>query len=155
MKNMEVLLREHVEGLGRCGEVVRVAPGYARNYLLPKRYAVPATEDNKRQVARRATRLAIEDAARTAELEQVVATLSQLSVDIRQKADENGHLYGSVSAALVAELCTAAGFPVGEKAVHLEAPIKAVGEHRVQVHVHGEHYAEVRVVVVAAEDGDS
>lgn len=155
MKNMEVLLREHVDGLGRCGEVVRVAPGYARNYLLPKRYAVPATEDNKRQVARRATRLVAEDAARSAEIGQVVASLSQLSLEVRQKADEHGHLYGSVSAALVAELCTAAGFTVAEKDVRLEAPIKTVGEHQVQIHVHGEHHAEVRVLVAPEEGGGS
>lgn len=152
MKNMEVLLREHVKDLGRCGDVVRVAPGYARNYLLPRRLAVPATEDNRRQIARRAVRMAAEDAARAEEVAVAVAALSRLTVRTVEKADEHGHLYGSVSAAKVAELCRAAGASIDEKRVRLEAPIKTVGEHTVHVHVHGEDHAEI-TVVVAAERG--
>ena len=146
---VEVLLREHVRDLGRCGDVVRVAPGYARNYLLPRRLAVQATEDNKRNMARRAARLAAEEAARAEEVEARVAFLSKLRVETAQKADEQGHLYGSVNAALVAELCGAAGTSIEEKDVRLDAPIKTVGEHEVRLHVHGETYATITVVVAA------
>lgn len=148
-KNTEVLLREHVENLGRCGDVVLVSPGYARNYLLPQRLAVPATEDNKRVMARRAEKLALEEAAKAAEVAARVEKLSSLRVETTQKADEQGHLYGSVSAALVAELCTQAGTPTDEKSVRLESPIKAVGEHKVALHVHGDSHAEITVVVNA------
>lgn len=149
MKVMEVLLREHVRHLGRCGDVVRVAPGYARNYLLPRGLAAAATEDNKRQIARRAARLALEEAERAEEVAAAVAALSELIVTAHERADENGHLYGSVPATAIAEMCTAAGTELDVKRVHLDAPIKTVGEHKVPVHVHGESYAEITVIVQA------
>ncbi len=149
MRNVEVLLREHVKDLGVCGDVVRVAPGYARNYLLPQRLAVPATEDNRHQMRRRAARMALELEAHVEQISSAVEALSSLSVKTVQRADEQGHLYGSVTAALVAELCTAAGMPVDEKDVRLETHIKTVGEHAVQVHVHGEHHATITVTVEA------
>ena len=149
MKVMEVLLREHVRHLGRCGDVVRVAPGYARNYLLPRGLAAAATEDNKRQIARRAARLALEEAEQAEEVAAAVAALSELIVTAHERADENGHLYGSVAATAIAEMCTAAGTELDVKRVHLDAPIKTVGEHKVSVHVHGESYAEITVMVQA------
>ena len=152
MRAMEVLLREHVRNLGRCGDVVRVAPGYARNFLLPRRLAIPATEDNKRQIARRAARLAAEEAEREEEIAAAVAALSELTLTITEKADAQGHLYGSVNASAVAELCKASGRDIDDKRIHLDAPIKAVGEHKVSVHVHGESYAEITVVVEAEEE---
>jgi large subunit ribosomal protein L9 len=146
----EVLLREHVENLGRCGDVVSVAPGYARNYLLPRRLAIPATADNQRQIVRRATRMAAEEVARLGEITAAVEALSLLTVKTTQRADSGGHLYGSVNAAGVAELVVAAGTKVDEKAVRLaEGPLKTVGEHKVRVHIHGEHFAEITVVVEA------
>lgn len=149
MKDMEVLLREHVRNLGRCGDVVRVAPGYARNFLLPRGLAAAATEDNKRQIVRRAARLALEEAEKAEEVAAAVAILSELTVTANERADENGHLYGSVAATAIAEMCTAAGTEIDVKRVHLEAPIKNVGVHKVSVHVHGESYAEITVVVQA------
>ena len=149
MKTVEVLLREHVDDLGRCGDVVKVAPGYARNYLLPYRKAVPATADNKRQIARRAARLAAEDAARAETVAAAIEALSKLELKTTEKADENGSLYGSVTAQNVAELATKAGQALDEKSVRLEAPIKTVGTHAVTVHVHGDQTAEISVVVEA------
>ena len=152
-KQIEVLLREHVENLGRCGDVVSVAPGYARNLLMPRRLAIPATEENRKQLARRAARLALEEAARLGEIKEVVETLSQLTVTTAQKADEAGHLYGSVNAAAVAALCAAASASVEEKDVRLDSgPLNAVGEHKVRVHVHGDHFAEITVIVEAEEE---
>ncbi len=147
-RQMEVLLREHVENLGRCGDVVSVAPGYARNYLMPRKLAVAATEENKKQIVRRAARMAAEEAARAEEIQAAVERLSGLVVTTICKADEGGHLYGSVNAAAVAELCTAAGTSIEEKDVRLDdGPLKTVGEHRVRVHVHADHFAAITVIV--------
>ena len=92
MKNIEVLLRDYVENLGRCGDVVQVAAGYARNYLLPSKLAVPATEDNKKLMERRRVRLDAEEAAHLAEIEARVAALSSISVRTVENVDENGDI---------------------------------------------------------------
>ena len=151
MKDVEILLRERVGTLGRCGDVVRVKSGYARNYLYPLRLAVPATEENKRQLARRAQRMAAEEAAMMADIEKKVAALSALSLETSEKADENGHLYGSVSAARAAEILTAAGYPCQERDVRLERPIKTAGSHEVPIHVHAETIASFTLVVKPTE----
>lgn len=150
MKSVEVLLRDHVKDLGRCGDVVKVAAGYARNYLIPNRIAVSATEENKRMMTRRRARLDAEDAARAEEIEARIAALSALTLTTSERADDGGNLYGSVSASTIQELATAKGFTISEKDVRLDAPIKLVGEHKVAVHVHGDHNAEITVVVEAA-----
>ena len=149
MKNVEVLLRENVADLGRCGDVVTVRPGYARNYLLPMKLAVPATDDNKRLMVRRRAQLDAEEAARNQELDARVTALAALQLATVQKADENGHLYGSVNAAVVAQLLHDAGFALDEHDVRLEGPIKTVGTHSVRVHLHAERYADVSVEVRA------
>ena len=150
MKSVEVLLRDHVKDLGRCGDVVKVAPGYARNYLIPNRIAVSATEENKRMMQRRRVHLDAEEAARTEEIEARIAALSALTLTTSERADEGGNLYGSVSANTIHELATAKGFTINEKDVRLAAPIKLVGEHKVAIHVHGDQNAEITVVVEAA-----
>lgn len=151
MANVEVLLRERVGDLGRCGDVVKVAPGYARNFLFPRRLAVPATEENKRQLARRAKRMAAEEAAMQADIQKRVAALERLTLTAIEKADETGHLYGSVSAARAAEILSAAGYPCAERDVRLEKPIKTVGSHPVPIHVHAETFATFTLVVEAAQ----
>lgn len=147
MKSVEVLLRENVPSLGKCGDVVKVAAGYARNYLMPRRIAVQATPENKRVMARRRAVLDQEEAARNAEIEARVAALSEIAIKTTQKADDTGRLYGSVSSARVAELLTEAGTATEEKAVRLDSPIKAIGDHRIKVHVHGDYFAEIRLTV--------
>lgn len=150
MKSIEVLLRDRVEKLGKCGDVVSVAAGYARNYLLPNRLAIAATEENKRSMARRRERLDVEEAARAEEVRARVEALSALSIETSAKADEQGHLYGSVNAAKIAGLVRAKGFELSEKDVRLEAgPIKTVGEHPISIHVQDEQYASVNLVVMA------
>ena len=150
MKSVEVLLRDHVPNLGKCGDVVKVAPGYARNFLIPRRIAIEATAENKRMMMRRRERLDIEEAARSAEIQAKVEALSALTVQTSERADENGHLYGSVTAHRIAELVTEKGFPIDERHVRVGEHIKSVGTHEVQVHVHGEHYASISVVVEAS-----
>ena len=147
MKNVEVLLREHVENLGKCGDVVRVRSGHARNYLFPQGLAIQANEENKRVMAQRRAQLDAEEAARNQEIEAQIERLAAFSVETEEKADESGRLYGSVNAAAIHERLCAAGFELDENDVRLEAPIKQVGAHSVRVHVHGERFAEISVTV--------
>ena len=149
MRDTEVLLREHVKNLGRCGDVVRVKPGYARNYLLPHRLAVTANDDNKKMVERRRVRLEAEEAATAADVAKRVEALAGLALTTAEKADDNGHLYGSVTAVRVAELLTAAGQAFEERDVRLEKPLKAVGSHEIEIHVHGDSSATITLEITA------
>jgi large subunit ribosomal protein L9 len=146
---VEVLLRENLKDLGRCGDVVSVAPGYARNYLLPRRLAIQANEENKRAMMNRRARLDAEEAERAKVTSAKVAALAGVALKTSGRADESGHLYGSVNAAQIAALLAAAGHAVAEKDVRLEAPLKTVGTHTVRVHVHADTFAEVKVEVAA------
>jgi large subunit ribosomal protein L9 len=148
MRDTEVLLREHVKGLGKCGDVVRVAPGYARNYLIPQRIAIQATEENKKAMMRRRERLDVEEAKLMAELDRQVEAFAQVLLETEQRTDDHGRLYGSVNAQMIAALLGEAGHEVEEKDVRLEAPIKTVGEHTVTIHLHAERSAEVRLRVL-------
>jgi large subunit ribosomal protein L9 len=147
MANIEVLLREHVEHLGKCGDVVRVKPGYARNYLYPNKLATEATPENKKLMARKRARLDVEEVQRNAEIDARVQKLAGLVLTCTMKADDNGHLFGSVSAGSVVEMLRAAGHPQTEKDVRIDAPIKTVGAHAIKLHVHGDRYADVTVNV--------
>ena len=149
MKSVEILLREHVQDLGRCGDVVKVKAGYARNYLIPRQFAVQATDENKRVMARRRERLDAEEAVRLEDVAKTVATLEKIVLVTVQKTDEQGHLYGSVSAAVIAGLIGEKGFDFDEKQVRLPAPIKEVGSHEVELHVHADHHAKLTVEVKA------
>jgi large subunit ribosomal protein L9 len=151
MKNVEILLRDRVDHLGKVGDVVSVAAGYARNYLLPKGLAIQATPENVRLMARKRAKVDAEEAAQRAEHEQLVATLSEVRLQLVERADETGTLYGSVSAAMIATKLTEAGHPVDEKQVRLEHPLKSTGEHPVKIHIHGDLDAEVVILVAAAE----
>ena len=146
---VEVLLRENLKHLGKCGELVRVAPGYARNYLLPHRLATEATAENTKAMAKRRTRLDAEEAQQTAEIVSKVQALSAVTLSTKMKADESGHLYGSLNAALVVQLLALQGWTIEEKAVKLDAPIKSVGTYKVKIHVHAEHEAEVAITIEA------
>jgi len=147
MKSLELLLRDHVPNLGRCGDIVKVAPGYARNYLIPRNLAVATTDENKRIVERRKARIEAQEALEAKEAEERVAVLSKIELRTTEKTDEGGRLYGSVNAARIAELLTAIGHEVDAKNVRLDAPIKTVGTHVVQVHVAGELNAELTIHV--------
>lgn len=149
-QKVEVLLRENLKNLGKCGDVVRVPPGYARNYLIPRKLATAASDEQKRLMARRRIRLDAEEAKRDAEIEARAAKLQGIALATSSKADEGGHLYGSVSAANIVELLHKAGHgAVTEKDVRLDTPIKAVGAHTVKLHVFGDRYVDVQVVVTA------
>lgn len=147
---MEVILREDIETLGKAGAVVRVKPGYARNYLLPRGLAYEATEGNKKRIAaenraREARRA--EDRAQAAAL---AARLEALSLTIAAKAGEGDRLFGSVTSQDIAAALERAGEPVDKRRIALSAPIKTLGEHRVPVRLHADVEATVRLTVVPA-----
>jgi large subunit ribosomal protein L9 len=149
-KQIEVLLRDHVHALGECGDVVRVRSGYARNYLVPHGLATEATPENKKLMERRRVKLQAVAAVKNAEMDAWIAKLTGVVVTTAERADAQGHLFGSVNAAAIVALLAAAGHVVDEKHVRLDAPLKTVGEHTVKIHVHGERFAEVKVNVTAS-----
>lgn len=146
---IEVILREDIKTLGRAGELVRVRPGYARNYLLPQGLAYEATEGNRKRIAAETrVRAARQEADRT-EAERVAATLSQVALTLRGKAGEEGKLFGSITSQDIADELGRQGHAIERRRIELEHPIKSTGEHRVTVRVHPEVHAELRVSVVA------
>lgn len=146
---IEVILREDVKSLGKAGEMVRVKPGYARNYLLPHGLAFEATEGNKKRIAAETRARGVRNQAERTEAERVAAELSGVTLTLTGKAGEEGKLFGSITAQDVASALAAQGHQVDRRRIELEHPIKSLGEHRVGVRVHPEVHAEVRVTVVA------
>ena len=145
---MELLLKQNVEHLGRTGDVVDVKPGYARNYLLPRGLAVLVTKSNMAEVERARAQALAEEEARLAGLKDLGAKLADVSVTIEGKANEEGHLFGSVNAAQVAAALREKDIPVDEKMVRLENPLKEIGVYDVSVHLHADVEAAIKVWVV-------
>ena len=146
---MEVILREDVKSLGRAGEMVRVKPGYARNFLLPKGLAFEATEGNKKRIAAEAKARGVRLEAEKAEATALAGRLGAASVSLAGKAGEEGKLFGSITASDIAEALAAQGLAVDRRRIELEHPIKTLGFHSVAVRLHPEVHAEVKVNVVA------
>ncbi|HET9466015.1 MAG TPA: 50S ribosomal protein L9 [Gemmatimonadales bacterium] len=146
---IEVILREDVKTLGRAGEMVRVKPGYARNYLLPQGLAYEATEGNKKRIAAETRARASREQAERSEAERVATTLSAVQLSLSGKAGEEGKLFGSITSQDVADALARQGHTVDKRRIELEHPIKTVGEHAVTVRLHPEVHAELRVSVVA------
>lgn len=141
---MQIILLERIENLGQMGEVVRVKPGYARNYLLPQNKAVRATEENRKRFEEQRTQLEANNLERRTEAQAIAAKLDGLSVVLIRQAGEGGQLYGSVTARDIADAITAAGFTLDRQQIRLNQPIKSLGLHKVKVGLH----PEVIVVVV-------
>ena len=148
---MEVILLERVEKLGQMGEVVKVKDGYARNFLLPRKKALRATEANKKVFETQRAQLEAQNLAKKGEAEKVAAKMGNLSVALLRQAGDSGQLFGSVSARDIAEAVTAAGFTVNRNQVNLATPIKAVGVYGVKVSLHPEVSVEVKVNVARSE----
>jgi len=151
---MEVILREHVDNLGRRGEVVKVAAGYARNYLLPRKLALPVTDGNRKQVERERARLDASEAEEKKAAEAIAERMANVEVAIARKVGENDVLYGSVTTADIASALAAKGFDLDRRTLQLAAPFKKVGEYDVPVKLHRDVTTHVKVKVVA-EDGAS
>ncbi len=148
---MDVILREHVDNLGRRGEVVKVAPGYARNYLLPRKLALAVTEANKRQIERERSAAEARDLEERTQAEALGQRVTQTDIEIARRVGENDTLYGSVTSADIAQALLAKGFEIEKRRIHLPEPIKALGEFTVQVKVHRDVTSQVKVKVVAEQ----
>jgi large subunit ribosomal protein L9 len=145
---MDVILREDVETLGARGEVVKVAAGYARNFLLPKRLAVAATEANKKVVEQEKQAYLKREAKAQHESEDLAKLLDGQIVTISQKAGENDHLFGSVTTKDIGDALEAKGFTIDRRKIQLDEPIKALGEFEVPVRLHRNVTTNVKVHVV-------
>ncbi len=148
---MEVILREEVEHLGARGDVVKVAPGSARNFLLPKRLAVPATDANKKIVEQERQAHLRKEAKLVGEAQDLGKMLGTVTVTIARKAGENDQLFGSVTAADISDALTAQHYNVERRKIHLDEPIRTLGEHKVQVRLHREVTTEITVNVTREE----
>jgi large subunit ribosomal protein L9 len=144
---MEVILREDVEKLGSRGQVVKVADGFARNFLLPRRLAVPATEANKKIVEQERQAALRREAKEKAAAEELARMLSAVTLTIKQKAGEADQLFGSVTAKDIAELLEKQGYTIDRKKILLDHPIKTLGEHKVALKLHREVSVEIPVIV--------
>ena len=125
---MEIILREFVEKLGKRGEVVKVSDGYARNYLLPRKLALPATEGNKKHVERERKIMETREADEKAQAEGIAARLSAIDITIARRVGDTEQLYGSVTAADITEFLKAKGFEVDRRKLILPEAIKSIGE---------------------------
>ena len=146
---MEVILREHVDNLGRRGEVVKVADGYARNYLLPRKLALLVTEGNKKQIERERAKLDAKEADEKRIVEAVAERLASVEVVITRKVGETDALYGSVTTADIVDALNAKGFDIDKRKLQLAEPIKKIGEVKIPVKLHREVTVAVTVKVVA------
>jgi large subunit ribosomal protein L9 len=148
---MELLLKHSIEKLGRIGEVVTVKTGYARNYLLPLGLAVPVTKSNVEQLERARAQALADERTRVDSMKEYADKLADTSVTIEGRANEEGHLFGSVTAAQIAATLREKGFSVDPKHIRLDAPLKEIGVFDVSIHLHSEVETTVKVWVVQAK----
>jgi large subunit ribosomal protein L9 len=146
---MEVILREDIEKVGHRGEVVKVAPGFARNFLLPKKLAVIATDSNKKIVEQEREAYLRREAKAKNEAEDLGRMLAGVTITITQRAGEEGHLFGSVTAKDIADALERQNYTIDRRKIQLEDPIKNTGEYKVPVRLHREITADLNVNVVA------
>lgn len=147
----EVILKEHVEHLGRRGEVVKVADGYARNYLFPRKLALAVTDENKRQIERERAKAEARDAEETREAQALKAQLEAAELNVARRVGENDTLYGSVTTSDIGDLLAARDFKVDRRKIHLSEPLKTLGAHKVVLKLSREVSAELTVNVVKAD----
>jgi large subunit ribosomal protein L9 len=145
---MEIILREDVQHVGKAGEVVKVKDGYARNFLLPKGLAYPATEGNKKRIAFETDRLARQRATEKQAAEGEAAKLTGLTLTFPMKVGEEEKLYGSVTASDIQRRLEEQGLHVDKRKIDLPEPIRSLGEFRVGIKYHAEVRPEIVVVVV-------
>jgi large subunit ribosomal protein L9 len=145
---MEVILREHVENLGERGQIVKVADGYARNYLLPRKLALPATDGNRKHVERERKIVEAREAGEKAQAEAMAARLASVDITIARRVGETDQLYGSVTSADIVEFLKEKGFEVDRRKLILPEPIKAIGDHEVPLKLHREVTLPLKVHVV-------
>jgi large subunit ribosomal protein L9 len=146
---MEVILKEDVANLGLRGEVVKVADGYGRNFLLPRKLAMQATAANKAVIEQMKAAAARRSATEKAQAQELVVKLEPVVVSFTRKSGENGHLFGSVTSADIASGLAEQGFEVDRRKIQLGEPLKSTGEYTVAIRLHREVTAHVKVKVQA------
>jgi large subunit ribosomal protein L9 len=149
---MDVILREDIEKLGTRGQLVKVAPGYARNFLLPNKMAVAATESNKKIVEQERQAHLRREAKVEGEAKDLGKMLGNVAITISQKAGENDQLFGSVTSKDIAEALEKQGYTIERRKIALEEPIKTLGEFKVPIRLHREVTAEITVTVVKEDE---
>ncbi len=146
---MEVILKEDVANLGQRGDVVKVADGYGRNFLLPRKLALQATQANKAVIEQMKAAAARRSAAEKTQAEELVTKLASLGLTFTRKSGENGQLFGSVTAADIAAELEAKGFAVDRRKIQLAEPLKSLGDYTVAIKLHREVTAHVKAQVVS------
>ncbi len=149
---MEVILKEDVNKLGQRGDVVKVADGYGRNFLLPKKLAMEATAANKVVIEQMKQSAVRQSAREKSEAELLVKQLNQVELVFERKVGENDHLFGSVTSAEIAQQLEQKGFNIDRRKLQLEEPLRQLGEFHVPVKLHREVTAHIKVTVKAEED---
>src|SRR5258706_10274541 len=135
---MEVILREHVDHLGNRGEIVKVADGYARNFLLPRKLALPVTEGNKKHIERERKKVESREMEEKSQAEAIAARLASLEILFQRRVGDTAQLYGSVTSGDIADLLKAKGFDIDRRKLILPEPLKTLGEHTVNLKIHRE-----------------
>jgi large subunit ribosomal protein L9 len=149
---MDVILLERIEKLGQIGDVVAVKPGFARNFLLPRKKALRATEENKKRFEEQRAQIEATNLKRKQEAEKIAKKVDGLKIVVIRQASETGMLFGSVANRDIAEGVTKAGFTVDRRQVILDKPIKTLGLHKVRVALHPEVVVTVTANVAKSED---
>jgi large subunit ribosomal protein L9 len=145
---MEIILRQAVENLGKPGDVVKVKPGYARNYLLPRGLAYEATPGNLKRIQQERDRLEAAENTRRETAQGLAEKLEQVSLTFSARVGEEGKLFGSVTTTDIAQQLEAQGFHVEKRQIDLHEPIKALGVYRIPVRLHADVKPEIRVWVI-------
>jgi large subunit ribosomal protein L9 len=149
--SIEVILKEHVEHLGQRGEIVKVADGYARNFLFPRKLALAVTAENKRQVERERAKAEAREAEEVQLAHGLARTLEAVELAIARRVGEHETLYGSVTSADIADALAARDLTVDRRKIQLAEPLKTLGEHKVPLKLHREVTATLTVKIVPAE----
>src|SRR5712692_3793568 len=150
---VDLILLERVEKLGQMGQIVKVTPGYARNYLLPQKKAMRATKENLAYFETQRAQLEANNLHRKSEASEIAQKLEGLTVVVIRQAGESGQLYGSVAVRDISDAVTRGGFTVDKRQIVLDRPIKTLGLHKVRVMLHPEVAATVTANVAQSEDG--
>ena len=145
---MEVILRQAVEKLGHPGDIVKVSPGYARNFLLPRGYAYEAMAGNKKRIEQERQRLEAAEEARRGSAQDFAAKLEQVSLTFSARVGEEGKLFGSVTSGDIAQQLAEQGYNVEKRQIDLKEPIKALGVYRVPIRLHADVHPEIKVWVI-------
>jgi large subunit ribosomal protein L9 len=148
---MQIILQEDVDKLGHRGQLVEVAEGYARNYLLPRKYAIEATPGNMKRLDKMRAAFAKKEAVEKGDAQKLAELLAAVSLEFARRTGDEDHLFGSVTSGDIAEALEAKGFKVDKKKIHLAEPIKALGEFEVPVKLHREVTIPVKVTVKKEE----